>query len=171
MQIFRGGSGPIFVHLPRGQLLFLELHSSVNALLLLQSPNSAPSSPPITRVKNKRYKTEHALKTVPFEPVSKATRAISISSPDLLEAAATGNEASPLVGCRYSVAAQASALELFDDLVEEPAADVDMHIPNNAGKGGKKKGGYGKKVESIPEDTASSASANTDQSHEPDPST
>ena len=126
----------------------------------------------MTRVKNKRYNTEHTLQVPPFD--GKAKRELSTSAPDLAAdadaEAAVSSDASPLAGNRFSVAAQSSALDLFDDMVEEPAADVDMHIPqdNNI----KEKGGMKAVVEEEDQDSSSSSEEEgADQSHSPAPCT
>lgn len=74
-----------------------------------------------------------------------------------------GNEASALPGCRFSVAAHPSSEGLFEDHVEEPAADIEMHIPNDKSKKGK---GRGKVLVQT-----SDSSAEEDQSKQHEPST
>jgi hypothetical protein len=125
----------------------------------LQSSSMAtvPDSP--KRVRTKRYNTTTTSNTPPLD--SKATRELSTSAPDL---AAEGEEATGLVSCRYSVAGKASADALhFDDLVEEPAEDVDMHIPHSrVEQGGEKK--QTQREHGTREDSSSSASEKEDQS-------
>ena len=122
----------------------------------------------MTRVKNKCYNTEHTLQVPPFD--GKAKRELSTSAPDLAADAAVSSEASPLAGNRFSVAAQSSALDLFDDMVEEPAADVDMHIPQDNSI--KEKGGMKAVVEEDDQDSSSSSEEEgEDQSHSPAPCT
>lgn len=133
--------------------------------------DSAPSTPPVTRVKNKRYNTEHTLH--PPNPLdNKSKRELSTSAPDLGPADAA-NEASP--NNRFSVAAQSSALVLFDDMVEDPAEDSDMHIPHDVST--KEKGEEGNRTgkKAAEQESSSSSSAaseeNTDQSHSAAPTT
>lgn len=153
-----------------------ELHSIASFSISPQSSTAPSDSPPSTspRLKTKRYNTEQVLQNIPPEKATSPSRELSNSAPDLhhLDAPGTGHGASPLISCRYSVAAQASAEVLFDeDYVEEPAADVEMHIPTHGNKKGK---GRGKKevveqLEVAEGSSSSLASENVDQSEQQNP--